>query len=179
MNFEKTNSLGLFTHQSFQVESHYQFFFKILKKDIFNTKSYKNFWRKYKSLDYKQHLIHRGEIALSALFYNSIKNPTILYSTNKFAKSISPYKVVNFQSETKKLSIKSCIPSVESKILKGIIKDFPSDVLLKSGDISLEDISLHKDLQFSLFQIIENSNPKHVAAFLYALFLGCPFLKKI
>ena len=178
LNFEKTNSSGLFTHQSFQVESHYQSFFKILKNDIFNTKSYKNFWRRYKSLDYKQHLIHNGEIALSSLFYNSIKNPSILYSTNKLAKSILPNAIDNFESETKNTSIKSCFPSIESKLLKGTINDLQRNEFLKSADISLEDISSHKDLQFSLFEIIENSNPSHVAAFLYPLFLGCPFLKK-
>ena len=42
----------------------------------------------------------------------------------------------------------------------------------------MKDLYLHEEFQFSLFQIIENTNPTHVAAFLYPLFLGCPFIKK-
>ena len=178
LNFEQTDSFGLFTHKSYQISSHYQSFFKILKKEIFNKKSYKNFWKKYKSLDYKQHLIENGEIALSTLFYNSIKNPTVLYSTTKFAKSIISNTIDNFGSDLKQTSIKSFFPSLESKLLKGVIEEFPSEELLKSREILLKDIYLYKEFQFALFQIIENSNPTHVAAFLYPLFLECPFIKK-
>lgn len=178
IDFEQTDSLALFSHHSYQISSHYQSFFKILKKDIFNLKSYKNFWKKYKSLDFKQHLIENGEIALSTLFYNSIKNPTILYSTNKFAKSINENNINNFGKEFKHTYIKSLFPSLESKILKGVIKKIPNAEFLKSEDILLKDIKAYKEFQFSLFQIIENSNPSHVAAFLYPVFLDCPFIKK-
>ena len=72
--------------------------------------------RKYKLLDYKQHLIENGEIALSILFYNSIKNPTVLYSTTKFAKSMIANNIENFGSEFMDTSIKYFFPSVENKI---------------------------------------------------------------
>lgn len=178
LDFEKSDSLALFSHQSYQISSHYQSFFKILKKEIFNLESYKKFWKTYKSLDYKQHLIHNGEIALSTLFYNSIRNPTVLYSTKKFAKSMIKNNIKNFGSEFMHTSVKFFFPSTENKILKSVIKKIPNSKLLKSKKILLKDIKAYEKFQVILLQIIENSNPSHVAAFLYPIFLDCPFLKK-
>ena len=178
LNFEKSDSLALFSHQSNQISFHYQSFFKILKKEIFNLESYKKFWEKYKSLDYKQHLIHNGEIALSTLFYNSIRNPTVLYSNKKFAKSMIANNFENFGSEFMNTSINFFFPSLKNKILRKVIKKIPNAELLKSQNVLLNDIKAHEKFQFALLQIIENSNPSHVAAFLYPIFLNCPFLKK-
>ena len=178
LDFEKQDSLALFSHESNQISKHYQSFFKILKKEVFNSKSYKNFWKKYKSLDDKQHLIKNGEIALSKLFYNSIENPKVLYSTKKFAKSVISYDIEKFGSQLKQTPIKSFFPSIKNKLLKGVIKKISNPELLESDDIFFKNIHEYKEFQFSLSQLIENSNPSHVAAFLYPIFLDCPFIKK-
>ena len=173
LKFEKSNSEGLFTHFSNQERPHFQSFFSIIKSCIFASNDYKSFWQNYLPISNREHSIMKGEILISTKIYNKIKNPTILYSTNKLFESFDNVKNEH-SKDILNTKIIQLIPSFSRTMryqsqwnYNQIIKENPSVKLIYKSNINLY-----------LSELIENNNPSHVAAFLYPLFLKCPFIKK-
>ncbi len=174
-NFEKSDSDGLFTNYSYQVEKHYQSYFCIIKKRIFNSNEYLLFWQNYKPYDDKQHNIINGEIALSRRFYNQIDNPTVLYSSIKLGKLFSDIKSFNFDNKILSLKLASILPSTSSVLLSKFNLEVEK---IHKNDWNIGDLINDFETQLLIFNLIENSNPTHIGAFVFPLFLKSPFLKK-
>ncbi len=178
LEFESSNSDGLFTHFSNQDKPHFQSFFKVLSKNVFCSKEYKSFWQKYRPISNREHSIKNGEIKISTKIYNKIKNKTVLYSTKKLATTIDDLKKEK-DSELLEMNILELIPSFSRTMraqggIKNIVWNYRS-IIRKNpiiGKLNKQNIDTY------LFELIENSNSTHVAGYLYPFFLKCPLIKK-
>ena len=191
LKFESSGSDGLFSHHSNEVKPHFQSFFSIIKRNIFCKLEYINFWKNYIPLSNREHCVHKGEILLSQKFYNKINNPTVLYDKNKLLESIDLDGLEEDKSiDLSDLDILNLIPSfsrtfIQLEILKLITFLFQSNKYKKYKSIKNNFVNQNpkignikkNNVGKYIFQLIEYNNPSQVAAFLYPLFLKCPFVK--
>ncbi|MCP9810107.1 hypothetical protein KBY58_11760 [Cyanobium sp. HWJ4-Hawea] len=170
--FSKSSSKGLFSHASHQIETHYQSYFQILKPAIFRSKLFIEFWQDYVPLSNRIHCIRKGEIALSSKVYRRFQPVEVLYRSDA---------LVSILSELRKND-----EGVSGEEILGMIPS-PTRTLEKTPQAvyALEQIigkshrreMLSAQQFYNIADLIENSNPSHVAAFLYPFFLHCPFIK--
>jgi hypothetical protein len=170
-SFSESPCKGLFSHASTDVKPHYQSFFQILKPEIFRSNRFLSFWRSYRHISHRGHSIYNGEIALSTKVYNYFKPNMILYSSESLIEHLSELQEAGdapFYSELLEL-----LPSISRSLDSG------------APGYSLRCILEHKDKElriskldlYRVAELIENSNPSHMAAFLYPLYLRCPLVK--
>ena len=170
--FELSDSPALFTHYSYQVTPHFQSFFCILRKDIFLQPSYLKFWKKYIPLGNKEHTILKGEILISKLIYNKIKNPTLLYSTHNLSQAFKDTSIIDQVSE---YSFTYLLPSFTRTLAKKL--PIPClDILLEKNP-NVRSCKTDPYMFNFIYELIENHNSTHVAAFIYPIYLHCPFIK--
>lgn len=168
--FINEDSGALFTHQSHQVSKHYQSFFQILDKTIVNSEPFHRFWSGYRPLSHREHCIHRGEVELSKKIYNHIPRAKVLYTTDALLRALR--HTGNGQTVTVD-QIFGMMPSIART--KDIGKNiYALDQLTAAA---LEKRPLDVLCEHYLSELIEYSNPSHVAAFLYCAYLKCPLIK--
>jgi hypothetical protein len=168
--FMREGTGALFTHQSHQIDKHFQSFFQILDRNIVNSRQFHRFWRRYRPLSHREHCIHRGELRLSKNVYNNITNTKVLYTTDALLVAIR--SIENGQSATVD-QIMGIMPSI-ARTKQSNENFFALDQLTAAA---LERRPIDTLCEHYLSELIESSNPSHTAAFLYCKYLQCPLIK--
>ena len=170
--FALSSNKGLFSHVSNQVETHYQSYFQILKPEIFKSKAFYDFWKAYLPLSHRDHCIYKGEIALSSQVYRKFSPVEVLYTSNDLVTNLID-ECQKGQRTTLAEDILRMMPSTARTIEAGI----RCHSLTKILEAQAERLHLADLVIFAIGELIENSNPSHMAAFLYPYFLECPLVK--
>jgi hypothetical protein len=169
--FGESDKIALFTHISHQIQTHYQSYFQVLKPEVFLSRPFIHFWTNYLPLSHRGHCIYNGEIELSHQVYRRFESIETLYTSDKLLEVLE-------QSGDK-----------QSGVLAGeIFRLMPSPARtsqMKKIGYSLNQLMIKSDKNerltrvelYSIPDLIENGNPSHIAAFLYPLYLHCPFVK--
>jgi Rhamnan synthesis protein F len=168
--FINTETGALFTHESHQIVRHYQSFFQLLDSTIVNSPSFYQFWNTYRPLSNREHCIHKGELALSQSVYNQIKEVRVLYTIDAMLASL---RHANGKSAPMVDEILGIMPS-QTRTQQGGLRSYP---LAQLTDAALNRKCLDPLLEHYLSELIELSNPSHVAAFLFPIYLKCPLIK--
>ena len=163
---------ALFSHQSYQHCRHYQSFFQILKPSVFLSRPFLSFWQSFQPLNNRLHCVIKGELELSRRVYNSLRNVSILYTPDALCRSLR----LSLEQENPVLAdrLLTAMPSIYRTQILGINNPALATLL----DASRGGRALSASEVYCLADLIENNNPSHVAAFLYPLYLFCPFVKK-
>lgn len=170
--FLDSDSPALFTHVSQQVLPHYQSFFQILKPEVFLSRPFLSFWRKYTPYSHRQHCIYSGEIKISQKVYNLLSGVTVLYTSEGLHRQL----LRKFDGDEGIIAedLLYLMPSPYRTIIKSVTNPALSQLLTARGGRQ----ALQRSELMCVSDLIENSNPTHVAAFLYPAFLHCPLLKR-
>jgi len=169
--FANSDRKALFSHISHQIQTHYQSYFQILKPDVFLSRPFIRFWKKYLPLSHRGHCIYNGEIELSQQVYRRFNPVETLYTSDKLLEAIE----------------QSC-PERTGVLAEEVFRLMPSPARtaqMKKIGYSLNQLMAKSDKQevlsrvelYSIPDLIENGNPSHIAAFLYPFYLHCPFVK--
>ena len=170
VRFINEDSGALFTHESHQITKHYQSYFQILDHSIVNSRQFYSFWSSYRPLSHREHCIHKGELELSKSVYNNISRARVLYTPEALLLALK--SIENGQSVTAD-RILGIMPSIaRTKQSKKSI--YALDQLTEAA---LEKRPIDELSEHYLSELIECSNPSHVAVFLYCLYLKCPLVK--
>ncbi|MCP9860314.1 MULTISPECIES: rhamnan synthesis F family protein [unclassified Cyanobium] len=169
--FKESPAKGLFSHISHQIQTHYQSYFQILKPEIFRSNRFLDFWQNYQHLSHRGHCIYQGEIALSSEVYRHFYPVEVLYTSDDLIEVLlATYK---HEGGVPGGDLLRLMPSPSRTAENGLIG-------YSLGQL-LESVSKGKPLTtfqaFTIADLIENSNPSHIAAFLYPFFLHCPLVK--
>ncbi len=169
--FKESPAKGLFSHISHQIQTHYQSYFQILKPEIFRSNRFLDFWKNYHHLSHRGHCIYQGEIALSSEVYRHFYPVEVLYTSDDLIEALlAAYK---HEGGIPSGDLLRLMPSPSRTVENGLIG-------YSLGQL-LEGVSSGKPLAtfqaFMIADLIENSNPSHMAAFLYPFFLHCPLVK--
>lgn len=169
-NFINEDGGALFSHQSHQIVRHYQSYFQILDREIIRSKRFSDFWSQYRPLSHREHCIHQGELELSRSVYNHLDRVQVLYTPEGLLASLksrasdhratAAFILGAMPSITRTLH-HNCVNYALNQLIVAAQKNAPLDVLC----------------EHYLCELIEHSNPSHVAAFLYPYFLKCPLIK--
>lgn len=163
---------ALFSHCSYQVCRHYQSFFQVLKPSVFRSQRFLAFWQAYQPIGNRRHCILKGELGLSKQVYNHLANVHLLYSTEALLQKLATQ--LDQGQEVSADALLFWMPSVHRTQRLKI--DNPALEVMRIA--AEQGRSLAASELASLADLIESNNPTHVAAFLYPLYLGCPFVKK-
>jgi hypothetical protein len=169
--FKESPAHGLFSHISHQIQTHYQSYFQILKPEIFRSVRFLDFWKDYRHLSHRGHCIYQGEIALSSKVYRHFSPIQVLYTSDDLIETLlARYKGEDGIPSSDLLRL---MPSPSRTVENGMVGYSLSQLL--------DGINTGKPLSsfqvYNLADLIENSNPSHMAAFLYPFFLNCPLVK--
>jgi hypothetical protein len=170
--FLRSDSPALFSHISQQVLPHYQSFFQILKPEVFLSRPFLEFWKSYVPYSHRQHCINNGEIKVSQKVYSLLSGVTVLYTSEELHRQL----LHNFDRDGGIVAedLLYLMPSPYRTIIKKVTNPALSQLLNARG----ERQALLRSELMCVSDLIENSNPTHVAAFLYPVFLFCPLLKR-
>jgi hypothetical protein len=171
-DFESSSDVGLFSHISQSHDAHYQSYFQALKRPIFSSRLFLDFWRNYLPLSHRGHCIFKGEIALSAQVYRKFHNVRVLYTSEALQATLE-----NLQSQHGDISageILRLMPSPARTVQRRKVGYCLDQILQQST--SRETLAGWQ--LYCLADVIENNNPSHVAAFLYPIYLHCPLVKQ-
>lgn len=163
---------ALFSHCSYQVCRHYQSFFQVLKPAVFRSQRFLAFWQAYQPIANRRHCIVKGELGLSRQIYNDLARVRLLYSTEDLLQQLLS-RLDSGQAVTAD-ELLFWMPSVQRTQRLGI-QNPALEVLLHAAQ---QQRALAASELACVADLIESNNPTHVAAFLYPLYLGCPFVKK-
>lgn len=169
--FIKEDSGALFSHQSHQTFRHYQSYFQILDNRIINSDRFNRFWRRYRPLSHREHCIHRGELELSQSVYNNLDRVHILYTPENLLSSLKSRKN---DLGTTTANILGAMPSITRTQHQKRTVNYALEQLTVAAQ---KNVGLDVLCEHYLCELIELSNPSHVAAFLYPFFLKCPLIK--
>lgn len=169
--FADSQAKGLFSHISNQITAHYQSYFQILKPEIFRSSHFLNFWHRYLPLSHRRHCIYNGEIALSDQVYRRFQPVDILYTSDALLEALNAH----FRQEggIPGEDIMRLMPSPARTAEKGMLGHSLKQIL----DHCSLSLRLTDSQAYGIADLIENSNPSHMAAFLYPFFLDCPLVK--
>lgn len=168
--FISTESGALFTHQSHQIVKHYQSFFQLVDNEVINSQGFYDFWSMYRPLTHREHCIHKGEIALSQSVYNKLKDVRVLYTVDSLLASI---RLAHPEAQPSMADILGIMPS-QSRTKQNGQNLYGLEQLTEAAQ---KQKYIDPLLEHYLAELIENSNPTHVAAFLYPMYLKCPLIK--
>ena len=168
---------ALFTHHSLETKPHYQSYFFCLNRTIFTNPKFYKYWEDYIPLDSRYHSIKKGEILFSELVCSLSRRIHTIYTPFKLMESLLSDGI------THPISKDAVIPLLPSPDRTYYLHGANTSLRIRLDSIKqLFDVSTSQHLSsvdmYLIVNLIENSNPSHVAAFLYAYYLGCPFLKK-
>lgn len=168
--FTREDSGALFSHESHQVTKHYQSYFQILDNKIINSDQFYQFWRNYRPLSHREHCIYKGEIKLSKNVYNHIAKAKVLYTPEALLGALRNTEAGQAATVDQILGI---MPSIaRTKQSKKSI--YALDQL---STAALERKPMDAMSEHYLAELIQYSNPSHIAAFLYPAYLKCPLIK--
>ena len=170
-SFSESPCKGLFSHASFDLYPHYQSFFQVLKPEIFRSDRFIDFWAKYRHISHRGHSIYNGEVALSTNVYNHFGPIDMLLSTHSLVATL--LELDKTAGNVLCSDLVELLPSPAKTIDNG------ADGYSLTSILAREDISKRISAAFlySIAELIEGSNPSHMAAFLYPMYLQCPLVK--
>ncbi len=169
--FATSNRLALFSHISHQIQTHYQSYFQVLKPEVFLSKDFIKFWQSYLPISHRRHCIYNGEIALSQKVYRRFTAVETLFTSDKLQEALE--KAYNKEGGVPAEEILRLMPS-PSRTSQAEKVGYSLGQLLQKSD---QNERLSRVQLYSLPDLIENGNPSHIAAFLYPIYLNCPFVK--
>lgn len=170
--FETSDDDGLFSHISHAYATHYQSYFQVIKNPIISSPQFLHFWREYWPLSHRGHCIFEGEIALSTKVYRHFKKLKVLYTSEALqAALVAAYGEPGGVPAEEILRL---LPSPARTVQRRKV-GYALDQILRMGDARQ---TLSSWQLYCLADLIENSNPSHVAAFLYPIYLQCPLIKQ-
>jgi|LakMenEpi03Aug12_release.lakeMendotaPanAssembly.Ray.scaffolds.fasta_scaffold136658_3 hypothetical protein len=170
--FEDSSNVALFSHISYMHALHFQSFFQVLKKSVFNSREFQRFWEKYIPLSHRGHCIFNGEIGISKSVYNKLTEIEVLYTSSRLQASLEKNYSNNLAPSANDLMRLMPSPTRTRKRKKR------NHILESLADAANPGEALPYHKLYLLSEIIENSNSSHVCAFLFPLFLQCPLVKK-
>lgn len=170
--FLASDSPALFSHLSQQVLPHYQSFFQVLKPKVFCSKPFLSFWEDYIPYSHRFHCIANGEIKLSQKVYNKLSGAQTLYTSEDLH-----HRLLQIYDESAGFAAEDLICLMPSPY-RTIIKKVPNPALNQLLEARGDRRGLMRSELICVSDLIENSNPTHVAAFLYPYYLSCPLLKR-
>jgi hypothetical protein len=170
-HFINTETGALFTHESHQIVKHYQSFFQLLDNTIINSPAFYHFWSTYKPLSNREHCIQKGELGLSTAIYNHINKVQVLYTADAL---LAALRIANGRSVLTLDEILGLMPSPSRTKRSQLSPPYALNQLISA---SHKQKRLDLFLEHYLSELIEHSNPSHVTAFLYPLYLKCPLIK--
>lgn len=170
-NFAASCYMGLFSHLSSDVLPHYQSFFQVLKPEIFRSDQFLEFWRKYHHISHRGHSIYSGEVALSTKVYSCFSPNEILYSSISLAEHMQELK--DSGNDMLYCDLIGLLPSTSKTIEAALVGNSLGNLI---DFINTRKIISTLAIYF-IAELIESSNPSHMAAFLYPTFLRCPLVK--
>lgn len=162
---------ALFSHDSHQITKHYQSYFQVVKSEVINSEPFIRFWQQYRPLSHRSHCIRKGEVRSSEEIYNKISRTHVLYTSEFLLRAISH---LSAHESIATESILAMMPSITHTMQR---KD-RTYALEKLVSAAKEGEALNEVNQHCLAELVEASNPSHLAAFLYPKFLHCPLIKK-
>ena len=169
--FAKSTRLALFSHISHQIQTHYQSYFQVLKPDVFLSKDFIKFWASYLPISHRRHCIYNGEIALSQRVYRRFTAVETLFTSDKLQEALE--QAYNEAGGVPAEEILRLMPS-PARTSQAEKVGYSLGQLLQKSD---QNEKLSRVQLYSLPDLIENGNPSHIAAFLYPIYLNCPFIK--
>jgi len=169
--FAKSTRSALFSHISHQIKTHYQSYFQVLKPEVFLSKDFINFWASYLPISHRRHCIYNGEIALSQRVYRHLTAVETLFTSDRLQKALE--QAYNEAGGVPAQEILRLMPSSSRTSEAGKVGYSLGQLLQKSN----QNEKLSRVELYSLPDLIENGNPSHIAAFLYPIYLNCPFIK--
>jgi hypothetical protein len=170
--FLASDSPALFSHVSQQVRPHYQSFFQILKPEIFLSRAYISFWKDYTPYSHRFHCIYKGEIEISKKVYNGLVGSVTLYTSESLHQ-----KLLSFYNNAEGVAADDLIDLMPSPY-RTMIEEIANPALNQLMRARDNRKTLMKSELACVSDLIENSNPTHVAAFLFPIYLECPLLKR-
>lgn len=170
--FAGSPAKGLFSLISNQITNHYQSYFQILKPQIFRSSRFIDFWQHYLPLSHRRHCIYNGEVALSEQVYLRFQPVDILYTSDALLGTL--FSLFRREGGIPSEVVMRLMPSPARTCEKGKV-GYSLNVILETCRLVLR---LSDSQAYCIADLIENSNPSHVAAFLYPFFLDCPLVKK-
>jgi hypothetical protein len=170
-SFATSNKIALFSHISHQIQTHYQSYFQVLKPEVFLSKDFIQFWTRYLPISHRRHCIYSGEIALSQKVYRRFTAVETLFTSDKLQEALE--KAYNKDGGVPAEEVLRLMPS-PSRTSQAEKVGYSLGQLLQKSD---QNERLSRVQLYSLPDLIENGNPSHIAAFLYPLYLHCPFVK--
>ncbi|MEB3200503.1 MAG: rhamnan synthesis F family protein [Synechococcaceae cyanobacterium] len=170
--FESSDDEGLFSHISHTHATHYQSYFQVIKNPIIRSPQFLRFWREYWPLSHRGHCIYEGEIALSTKVYRHFSKVRVLYTSEALQSALSA--AFAERGGVPADEILRLLPSPARTVQRRKV-GYALDQILRMGDARQ---SLTPWQLYCVADLIENSNPSHVAAFLYPIYLQCPLVKQ-
>jgi hypothetical protein len=171
-DFEASTDVGLFSHISQAPATHYQSYFQVLKRPIFGSPRFFNFWHRYLPLSHRGHCIYQGEIALSAQVYRQFPNVRVLYTSDALQAALETYQ--SQHGDIPAEQVLRLMPSPARTVQRRKV-GYCLDQILQKG---AANEALDRWQLYCVSDIIENNNPSHTAAFLYPFYLHCPLVKQ-
>ncbi|MCP9902073.1 hypothetical protein KBZ12_15830 [Cyanobium sp. Cruz CV13-4-11] len=170
-DFAAGEKQALFSHISHQIQTHYQSYFQVLKPEVFRSRTFLQFWKDYLPLSHRGHCIYNGEIALSQRVYRRFQSVDTLYTSDKLQEALETH----FASQ-------GGVPAEEVfRLMPSPARTSQRRKIGYSLQQLMQQSDQHKTLTgaqlYSVADLIENGNPSHIAAFLYPIYLHCPFVK--
>lgn len=144
----------LVLNKNYELWQHYQSFFLCFHKTLFGRSTFLRFWRDYRPLSHRYHVIKRGEVELTRSVINNAKVSILYQSCDLLRRSGS--------LEENPIGFYSCLPQ-SSLYLASV----------SSGDYVLNELHLQK-----ILALLDTHNTSHVYALCFVKFLQSPFLKK-
>jgi hypothetical protein len=170
--FLASDAPALFSHLSQQVLPHYQSFFQVLKPEVFRSRPFLSFWEKYIPYSHRFHCIYNGEIKLSQKVYNWLSGVHTLYTSEDLH-----HQLMQIYDKNNGIAAEDLVCLMPSPY-RTIIKKIPNPALNQLLEARGNRQELMRSELICISDLIENSNPTHVAAFLYPYYLSCPLLKR-
>lgn len=170
--FEQSHHVALFSHISCMHSLHFQSFFQALKKSVFKSREFLNFWEKYMPLSHRGHCIFNGEIMMSQSIYNKLHGIQVLYTSSDLQANLE--KQYSIDTGINAHDLLRLMPS-PSRTIK---RKERNSILEPLAEAAWRGEPLPYQNLYLISELIENSNPSHVGAFLFPFYLKCPFVKK-
>jgi len=167
-----SGSPALFSHVSQQTLPHYQSFFQVLKPEVFLSKPFLSFWKQYIPYSHRFHCIYKGEIKISQKVYNKLSGAQTLYTSEALH-----HRLLEAYNNSEGVVAEDLIYLMPSPY-RTLIKKIPNPALNQLLGARESRKSFMRSELTCISDLIENSNPTHVAAFLYPYYLFCPLLKR-
>lgn len=164
--------MGLF--ENYQCYPHTQSFFQVFRRDLVNSRSFQDFWLKYRPLSSRPHVIRKGEIALSRVLHRASFRPQIRYTSNYLLKTLCRRIVVGNELDPLRRVLHATLNEQTEEQNHALNGAQRRQSLSKRPDPN--ELS---ELELQLSIRIERRNPTHSVGLLANYLCGAPIKRDI